>query len=267
LDAIGRHIANSNADAGSLSSWIKTQAESIKTAIPMGLQVKQALAIQHYPWERPVTAGPNKSLYLILTLVILAVIAFLVYRSCQHTDTTVTPVVTDTTVMTTAPPAVGTDTVTSPTIQVSLPNGKVLDAYKGGTEDRLVGFLEDPNAKLDKKNGNWFDFTKIGFASNSSGLLLESEKQLKNIVEILDAFPKARIKIGGYSDNTGDSTANIRLSQQRADNILAKLKELGAKHAQLTGAEGFGSNFPVGDNGTASGRAMNRRMSLNVKAK
>jgi outer membrane protein OmpA-like peptidoglycan-associated protein len=142
-----------------------------------------------------------------------------------------------------------------------------LNAYRGGTEDRLVSFLNDPNARLDKDNGNWFDFTKIGFASNSSGLLLESETQLKNIVAILRAFPKAKIKIGGYSDNTGDSINNVRLSQQRADNILVKLKDLGAKSTQLTGAKGYGSNYPVGDNATATGRTMNRRTSIDVKAK
>ena len=166
-----------------------------------------------------------------------------------------------------APAAASTDTAAASAIKVTLPNGKTLDAYKGGTEDRLVQFLSDPNAKLDKDHGNWFDFTQTGFASNSSSLLLDSEKQLKNIVSILAAFPKARIKIGGYSDNTGDSAANIRLSRERAEKIEAKLKDLGAKSAQITGAQGYGPQYPVGDNGTATGRAMNRRMSIDVKAK
>jgi outer membrane protein OmpA-like peptidoglycan-associated protein len=48
---------------------------------------------------------------------------------------------------------------------------------------------------------------------------------------------------------------------------LAKLKDLDAKASQLTGAKGYGPNYPVGDNGTAAGRNMNRRMSIDVKAK
>ena len=75
------------------------------------------------------------------------------------------------------------------------------------------------------------------------------------------------IWIGGYSDNTGDSVNNIRLSRQRAEKIETKLKDLGARPAQLTGAQGYGTQYPVGDNGTAAGRAMNRRMSIDVKAK
>ena len=267
LDTIGRQMANFNVDGNGLAAWLKTQTDSIPPAIPAGLQVKTALGIHHYPWEKPTGARRNSSLYIVLTLVVLALLVFFLYRSCGHAQTTAPATTTDTTTSSPAPAAAGTDTVSSPSIRVTLPNGKVLDAYKGGTEDRLVSFLGDPHAKLDKKNGNWFDFTKIGFASNSASLLLESETQLKNIVAILDAFPKAKIKIGGYSDNTGDSTDNVRLSQQRAENILAKLKDLGARSPQLTGAEGYGPNYAVGDNGTATGRALNRRMSINVKAK
>lgn len=265
LDAVGRHIANSNVDGNGLVSWLKLQKDSIIHAIPAGLQIKSALGIHHYPWDQSVRRRKNGGLYIVLTLIILALLVFFLYRSCGTVETGPTPA-KDTTATAPATPA-GKDTVATSSIQVMLPNGKVLEAYKGGTEDRLVNFLNDPHAKLDKKNGNWFDFTRIGFASNSASLLLESENQLKNIVAILGAFPRAKIKIGGYSDNTGDSTGNIRLSQQRADNILKKLKDLGAKPAQLAGAEGYGSNYPVGDNGTAAGRAINRRMSLNVKAK
>jgi OmpA-OmpF porin, OOP family len=269
LDAVGRHLANTNLDSNGLATWLKIQGDSIVHAIPVGLQVKPALGINHYPWERPAAARRNTALYIIVSLLVIALIIFFFYRSCGRVEMTAPAGTRDTTVAATvpAPAPASTDTVSSPAIKVTLPNGKVLDAYKGGMEDRLVNFLSDHNAKLDKKNGNWFDFTKIDFASNSARLLLESEGQLKNIVAILDAFPKVKIKIGGYSDNTGDSTDNARLSQQRADNILAKLKELGAKSSQLTGSEGYGSNYPVGDNGTASGRAMNRRMSINVKAK
>jgi len=61
--------------------------------------------------------------------------------------------------------------------------------------------------------------------------------------------------------------ANIRLSRQRAEKIEAKLKDLGARPSQITGAQGYGPQYPVGDNGTTTGRAMNRRMSIDVKAK
>jgi outer membrane protein OmpA-like peptidoglycan-associated protein len=269
LDSIGRHVANSNVDANGLAYWLAAQKDSIIHAIPAGLQVKSALGIHHYPGEKVIGVRRNTALYVAVILIVLFVAAFFIYRSRRETDVvnTNTSSTTDTMVTTPAPVATRPDTITSPAIQVSLPNGRVIEAHKGGMEDQLVSFLNDPHAKLDKRNGNWFDFTNIGFASNSASLLLESETQLKNIVAILDAFPKAKIKIGGYSDNTGDSVDNKKLSQQRADNILTKLEDLGARPSHLTGAEGYGTKYPVGDNGTAAGRAMNRRMSIDVKAK
>ncbi|HEX9510031.1 MAG TPA: OmpA family protein [Puia sp.] len=259
LDAIGRHIMNFNVDDSGLGNRLKAQADSILHAIPVGLHVRSALGIDHYPLEEPASARKNKGLYLLLTLVVLALMVFFLYRSCGTAQTT--PSATKDT--TTAPEA-GRNTAAFSSIQVTLPNGKVLKVYQGGTEDRLVNFLNDPHAKLDKKNGNWFDFTQIGFAGNSPSLLLGSEEQLKNIVAILGAFPKVKIRIGGYSDNTGDSRENARLSQQRVDNLLKKLKDLGAKPSQLIGAEGDVTNHPAG---AAAGRTLNRRMSLNVKAK
>jgi outer membrane protein OmpA-like peptidoglycan-associated protein len=268
LDSIGRQMTAGSMDANALALWLDTQRESIKDAIPSGLEVKAPLGIHRFPREKAVRTRQNMGLSVALGVIVLFVVIFLVFF-WPHKRMDVASAAPPGDTIVTAPARVTTfkDTVHSEAIHVALPNGKLLDAYQGGTEDRLVMFLGDPDAKLHKKNGDWFDFTKIGFASNSASLLLESEVQLKNIVAILAAFPNARIKIGGYSDNTGDSTDNVRLSQQRADNIYAKLIDLDAKHSQLKGAKGYGPKHPVGDNGTTVGRNMNRRMSIDVVAK
>jgi hypothetical protein len=106
LDAIGRHIASSNADAGGLAVWLKTQAESTVRDIPTELQVKPALGINHYPWEKPVRRSRNTALYVVVALLILGIIIFTFYRYRQHPDTSAVPVATDTiTTTTVTPPA------------------------------------------------------------------------------------------------------------------------------------------------------------------
>lgn len=267
MDSIGRQMAAGSLDAQGLAIWLDTQRESIMHEIPSGLEVKAPLGIFRYPREKAVRTRRTRVLSVVLGVIVVLVAIYFEFRPHKYADLVSSRNPADTLVTAPARVAILRETVHSATIRVALPNGKILDANKGGTEDRLVSFLSDPDAKLHKKNGDWFDFTKIGFASSSSSLLLESEMQLKNIVAILTAFPKAKITIGGYSDNTGDSTDNVRLSQQRADNILAKLIDLDAKPSQLIGAKGYGPNYPLGDNGTAAGRNMNRRMSLDVKAK
>ncbi len=83
---------------------------------------------------------------------------------------------------------------------------------------------------------------------------------------ILKAYPKVKIKLGGYTDNTGDAAANLQLSDQRAKNVMAELEKLGVDPSRLE-AEGYGDEHPVADNNTEEGRQLNRRISLRVTAK
>ena len=268
LDSIGRYIANSKINETEMSRWLVTQRESIFRSIPVGLEIKSALAIKHYPGEKTASTKRNTAIYVAMGIVIVVIAAFILYRTYVRTEVVEGSTNgTDTLVTSLTPANSDPRAVYSTIVHTTLPSGKVLDEQRGGTEDKLIMFLSDPSRKLNKKTGNWFDFTKISFTNNSPNLLLESDTQLKNIVAILDAFPKVKIGIGGYSDNMGDSTDNLRLSQQRSYNVLVKLRNLGAKSGQLVGSKGYGSNFAIGDNRTAEGRAMNRRMSLNVEAK
>ena len=94
----------------------------------------------------------------------------------------------------------------------------------------------------------------------------ESQEQLNNIAAILKAYPSVKVKIGGYTDNTGDPDANLRLSQQRADSVMQQLMSMGIAPDRLT-AQGYGDQYPIGDNSTPEGRAKNRRIALNVTEK
>jgi outer membrane protein OmpA-like peptidoglycan-associated protein len=69
-----------------------------------------------------------------------------------------------------------------------------------------------------------------------------------------------------YTDNTGDAAQNLKLSQDRADNVTAELVKLGVATNRLV-AKGYGEEHPVGDNATEAGRAQNRRISMLVTQK
>ena len=151
---------------------------------------------------------------------------------------------------------------------LNLPNnGGSLTVGKNSTEYKLISFLNDKNASLDTVKGNWFEFTNVRFNTGGSEITGESLTQLKNLVTISKAFPAAQFKIGGYTDNTGDAAKNVALSQKRADAVAAKLKELGIAATGLESAKGYGQEWPIADNATLEGRAQNRRVAVNVKAK
>jgi K(+)-stimulated pyrophosphate-energized sodium pump len=74
-----------------------------------------------------------------------------------------------------------------------------------------------------------------------------------------------KVKIGAYTDNTGDSAANMALSQRRADTVRRQMISMGIPEDRLE-AEGYGEQHPVADNSTEEGRARNRRVALRITA-
>lgn len=150
---------------------------------------------------------------------------------------------------------------------ITLPNdGGTITVGENSTEARLVSFLMS-NETVNADKGNWFEFTNVKFNTGKATIKEESMQQLKNMMAIAKAFPKAQFKIGGYTDNTGAEALNMEISKNRAAAVAAKIKELGAGAASIVGSDGYGPQFPVGDNNTAEGRAQNRRVAVNVKAK
>jgi OmpA-OmpF porin, OOP family len=145
-----------------------------------------------------------------------------------------------------------------------LPNNINLSIPRFGVEGRLLDFIEDPSKAVNANT--WFNFDRLLFATGSATLRPESEEQLRNIAAILRAYPNVHMKIGGYTDNTGDAQYNLKLSQDRADSVVAYLVQLGIAPDRL-GAEGYGEQYPVADNSTEQGRAQNRRIAMQVTQK
>lgn len=126
-----------------------------------------------------------------------------------------------------------------------------LDALKAGsfTADDLVKAL---------------NLTGIQFDTGSSRISATSQDILGKAAEALKKAPEGtRVEIGGYTDNTGNAAANLKLSESRATAVRARLVELGVSDAILT-AKGYGDAKPIADNGTAEGRAKNRRMEFSL---
>jgi outer membrane protein OmpA-like peptidoglycan-associated protein len=112
----------------------------------------------------------------------------------------------------------------------------------------------------------WFNFDRLLFDTGQATLQPSSEEQLNNIAEILKAYPNVHMKLGGYTDNTGDPAANKVLSEARAKNVMDALVAKGVDTSRLE-SEGYGDQHPVGDNSTEEGRAQNRRIALRVTQK
>ena len=148
--------------------------------------------------------------------------------------------------------------------QTSLPDGVVLNIPQNGVENELLIFIKDPSAQVTTET--WFDFDRLLFDTGSATLAPSSQEQLQNIANILKAYPNVHVRIGGYTDNQGDAAANLKLSQDRADNVMHEIVVLGVDPARID-SKGYGEEHPVADNSTEAGRTQNRRISLRVTQK
>jgi len=78
---------------------------------------------------------------------------------------------------------------------------------------------------------------------------------------MLKQYGNTRVRIAGYADARGSSTANIALGKARADAVKAGLVAQGVDAARIGTVSG-GEADPVDTNATASGQTENRRTEL-----
>ncbi|MBB2148687.1 OmpA family protein [Pedobacter sp. LMG 31462] len=145
-----------------------------------------------------------------------------------------------------------------------LPDGKEISVAENSVENRLIGFIEDKNKPVDKTT--WFTFDRLYFEPGKSTLKPESQEQLNNIAAILVAYPVVTLKLGGYTDSTGNAEVNKKISTERANTAKNELVKLGVDQKRLE-AEGYGPEHPVASNATPEGRAQNRRIDIRVTEK
>ena len=144
----------------------------------------------------------------------------------------------------------------------TLTNGSELVIPSKGFEAQLIDFLEsDKPAKSD-----WFDLRRVLFNTGSANLDATSMNQIDYVASILKAYPNVHLKLGGYTDNTGNPEANKTLSGNRATSVMNALVSKGISAERLS-AEGYGIEHPIATNDTPEGRKMNRRVSGRIVKK
>lgn len=101
----------------------------------------------------------------------------------------------------------------------------------------------------------------LTFESNVGSLTGSDEQVLTRVADKLKACPNAHAAINGYADNTGNTSLNVPLSEERAQAVAGFLEAQGVPGNRLS-TTGFGSTNPIAPNGTDGGRAQNRRVEI-----
>ncbi len=238
-----------------------------------------------------VTEKSGSSMKWLIPLLLIAgalILAWFLWKGCNKSEGTTVDTGRDTVTIidpqTTDPTTINTN-ITWPTLSIdslsgiinydlgkdmefSLPGGVSFMAPERGFENQLLSFIKDGVIDTANKSANWFNMFDVQFQSGGNAYTGKAEAQLKNCAAILKAYPGVKIKLGGYTDNTGSADGNTKISQQRADKVKADLVRMGAAADQITEAVGYGPLFPVCEaNDTPECKARNRRVACKVAVK
>ncbi len=101
----------------------------------------------------------------------------------------------------------------------------------------------------------------IEFDTNDTKLKADGLAAVAEVVALLNQDTALKLSIEGHTDSVGDAKLNQRLSEARAQAVLAAVTAQGIDAVRLS-ALGHGQDVPVADNRTDEGRAKNRRVEL-----
>jgi outer membrane protein OmpA-like peptidoglycan-associated protein len=104
--------------------------------------------------------------------------------------------------------------------------------------------------------------SQLLFSVGRTTLRPESAAVLKQVSEILKAYPKNNVLVEGHTDNTGNADYNLELSRLRAQAARDALVKQGGFDVKRFTVVGYGQTHPIADNATKSGRALNRRVEI-----
>jgi outer membrane protein OmpA-like peptidoglycan-associated protein len=99
------------------------------------------------------------------------------------------------------------------------------------------------------------------FDTGSSTLKPGARRAMDSLADFMNRYPEREIAIEGFTDSTGTTEANRRLSESRAAAVKSALVARGIEPSRID-SRGYGPAFPVASNETPTGRQQNRRVEI-----
>ena len=226
MSFLSRHVAQQGLSMNSLGSLLRGESGAIRDALPAGLAdtLLPATATPGVPVVAQAAHGQSASRWLPLLL--LAILIPGILWLANHSRKS-------------APAA-------APGANETL-----------GTANRTIG------DGVDVIRRSLLDNANLKFDAGSATIQPQSQVLIDNMATILSKYPDTRVKVIGYTDNSGNADQNMRLSRERADAVVAELVRRGISPARLT-AEGGGEQYAALDNAPGVDRETQRQVYLEV---
>ena len=103
----------------------------------------------------------------------------------------------------------------------------------------------------------------VTFDVNKSDIQPQFVPVLDRLARVFNENNQTFIEVVGHTDSTGSDSYNQSLSERRAQSVVSYL---GGRNVVAERLAGFGksSAYPIADNGTESGRQLNRRVEITL---
>ena len=114
--------------------------------------------------------------------------------------------------------------------------------------------------------GQTVKMNNIFFQQSKYYLTTSSYPELLRLIRIMKDYPTVEIKLSGHTDNQGDPALNLKLSQDRVNEVKKYLGSHGIKAERVT-TEGFGDTKPLASNDQEETRSKTRRVEFTITKK
>ncbi len=128
---------------------------------------------------------------------------------------------------------------------------------------RLLAQLNAVLQTTETPRGLVVNLNDVLFDTGKYTLKQNTQVSLAKVATILELYQGLKVQVEGYTDSVGSPASNQKLSENRADAVQNFMVNNGVPQSNIT-ATGYGATNFVADNGTAAGKAQNRRVELVV---
>lgn len=141
---------------------------------------------------------------------------------------------------------------------------KMVQEYQKNAKTKpMQNFPSTVDETTKPTKGSIYRLNKVEFDKNSSYMNRASFTELDKVAEFMALNPNTNIRINGHTDNIAPAKYNQWLSDRRAKRVYDYLLEKGVSPQRMT-YFGFGLRAPIADNNTEAGRALNRRVEIEI---
>ncbi|MEZ4722949.1 MAG: DUF5723 family protein [Flavobacteriales bacterium] len=120
-----------------------------------------------------------------------------------------------------------------------------------------------PEIKAEEKEVLDQAFANLEFETGKEKIKASSYESLDKLAALLVEKEDWKLQISGHTDNVGNDAANMTLSEKRSKAVASYIESKGVPKSRMI-VQWYGETKPIADNATAEGRALNRRVEMEV---